>query len=153
MRTMDEPLRGELYRALQQAIGTENTDALMSLIPDGDDPPSRTEIRQLEARVDARFQAVSARFTTLDRRFAGVVTRVDEIEHHARSLAERFDAQSRTVEGRFDAIDARIDLVHDNVVMQLDRSRREQFRTLVFGLAGSTASTAALCFGTLVLLI
>jgi hypothetical protein len=125
----------------------------MSLIPEGDDPPTRTEIRQLEARVDARFQAVNARFTTFDRRFGSMVNRVDGIEQHFRSLAERFDAQGRTVEGRFDAIDSRIDLVHDNVVLQLDRSRREQLRTLVFGLAGSTASTAALCFGTLMLVI
>lgn len=153
MQTIDEPLRGALYGALRKVIGTENTDALMSLISEGDDPPSRTEVRQLEARIDARFQAVNARFTTMDRRFTSFVNRIDEIEHHTRSLGDRFAAHVRNFEQRFDSTDARIDMVQDKVVMQLDRSRREQFRTLVVGLAGSTVSTAALCFGTLVLLI
>lgn len=117
------------------------------LIPDGDDPPTRPEVRQLEARIDARFQAVNARFTTMDRRFVSFVNRIDEIDEHSRSLADRFGAHCRTVEGRLDSSDARIDLVQDKVAEQLDRSRRELFRTLLVTLVAVNAGWAAVILG------
>jgi hypothetical protein len=150
---MDEPSRGELYRALQEPNGEQKTDASMSLIPEGDAPPSREELRQLEARVDARFQAVSARFTTVDRRFAGMGERVEGLELNTRVLTEQFHAHCKTMDGRFDAVDARIDLVHDNLAIKLDRSDRRQGRNVLVGIAGSTFSTAMLCMGTLLVVI
>lgn len=153
MRPIDERSRTELYRALQHLIGDDNTDTLMSLLPDRDGPPSREEIRHLETRVDARFQAVNARFSTIDRRFTGVVHRIDELEHQSGSLVERFDARFRSMEGRFDATDARIDLIQDKVALQFDRTRRDLGRMLLFGIAGSTASTATLCLGTVAFVI
>jgi hypothetical protein len=125
----------------------------MSLVPEGDAPPSREELRQLEARVDARFQAVSARFTTMDRRFAGMGERLEGLELNTRVLTERFDAHRKTMDGRFDATDARIDLVHDNLAIKIDRSDRLRGRTVLFGMAGSTLSTAMLCMGTLAIVI
>jgi hypothetical protein len=128
----------------------------MSLVPEGDAPPSREELRQLEARVDARFQAVSARFTTVDRRFAAVGERVEGLELHTRELTERFDRHCKTVEGRFDAMDARVeqvDLRIGNLGVQIEGSTRGQKRTMLFGIAGSTFSTATLCMGTLAFVI
>jgi chromosome segregation ATPase len=115
----------------------------MSLVPEGDTPPSREELRQLEARVDARFQAVSARFTTVDRRFAGDRERLERLELHTRQVTERFDRHCKTVDGRFDATDARIDLVHDALAAKLERaqreleqSQRERRRTMVLTAGG-----------------
>jgi hypothetical protein len=164
VRPNDERSRGELYRALRQVIGDDNTDTLMSLLPDRDGPPTRDEIRHLESRVDARFKAVNARFSTIDRRFTSVVARIDEIEAQSatsgerlddrlRAMEGRFDARFRSMEGRFDATDARIDLIQDRVVVQFDRTRRDLGRMLMVGIGVSTASTATLCMGTMALVI
>jgi hypothetical protein len=130
----------------------------MSLLPpQGDGPPSKEDLRQLESRVDARFQAVNARFATIDRRFTSVVHRLDEIEHGMESLIQRFDSRIRSLEGRFDATDARIDLMHDNMALRIDQglnqTKRFTSRVMLTGMAGCTLSTAALCFGTVAIAI
>jgi hypothetical protein len=118
------------------------TTTVMSLVPDGDDPPSRPEIRQVEARVDARFQAVSARFTTVDRRFASLSERLEALELQAREVTERLDRHRKTIDGRFDATDARIDLVHDNTMVTIERTNRRQGRLLVYAVVALGAVEA-----------
>jgi hypothetical protein len=116
----------------------------VSLVISDDDEPGvqRGEVRQLEARVDARFQAVSARFTTTDRRFAGLGERVEGLELHARSVDERLDARDRTIEGRFDATDARIDLVHDHLTAKITESNRRHSRLFLYAVVAVGAAVA-----------
>jgi hypothetical protein len=102
----------------------------------------REELRQVEARFAARFQAVSARFTVTDRRFAGLGERVEALELHARSVDERAAARDKTVDGRFDATDARIDLVHDHLALKIDGSRRRYGRLFLYAVVAVGAGVA-----------
>jgi hypothetical protein len=113
------------------------------IVPDDDEPGvNREEVRQLEARVDARFQAVSARFTTTDRRFAGLGERVEALELHARTVDERSVARDKTVDGRFDATDARVDLIYDQLALKINESRRRYGRLFVYAVVAVGAGVA-----------
>lgn len=116
-------------------------------MPEPPEPPSSDDVRLLISRVDARYQAVRARFTTGDRRLAGVVRRVDDIEGTARSLTERFGAHSRSEDDRFDAIDTRVDLVHDILEAGLDQLRRDQCHRLLLTAVVMTAVGAIVTTG------
>lgn len=50
-------------------------------------PASNDDVRQLEARVDARFQAVNARITVIDDWFATLGDRLNEIDQQLQALA------------------------------------------------------------------
>jgi hypothetical protein len=114
-------------RASNVAVGV----VTVSLIPERDALPSREEVRQLEARIDARFQNASARFTMSDRRFAAVIERLEALEGHTRDL-------TKTTSARFDAVDARVEVVYEqgNLAAKVDRVRRRQCRTLAFVVVG-----------------
>jgi hypothetical protein len=109
-----------------------------------DDEPvvEREELRQVEARFAARFQAVSARFTTTDRRFAGLGERVEALELHARTVDERSVARDKTVDGRFDATDARIDLIYDQLAVKVDAASRRHGRLFVYAVVAVGAGVA-----------
>jgi hypothetical protein len=53
---------------------------MTALIEDGDDPPTRDEVRQLESRLDTRFEAINVRFSTTDRQHVHLRNRVEDIE-------------------------------------------------------------------------
>jgi hypothetical protein len=53
---------------------------MTALIEDGDDPPTRGEVRQLESRLDSRFVAINARCSTMDRQHVHLRNRVEDIE-------------------------------------------------------------------------
>jgi hypothetical protein len=113
------------------------------IVPDDDEPGvNREEVRQLEWRVDARFQAVSARFTTTDRRFAGLGERVEGLELHARSVDERSVARDKAVDGRFDAIDARIDLIYDQRAVKIHEALRRHGRLFLYAVVAVGAGVA-----------
>jgi hypothetical protein len=84
-----------------------------------------------EARVDARFQAVAARFSTIDRHLAGLEDRLDEQGRHRDALAAGFHARLRWIEDRFDATDARMDLFQEQVAARFQRERRDHRRSLL----------------------
>src|SRR5918994_2776458 len=69
--TIDERQRHELYRGVEELLGTERADTLMSLPPpvgwadvatEDDIRLVRADLRNLEERIDARFAKVDARF-------------------------------------------------------------------------------------------
>jgi hypothetical protein len=72
---LDERARHELYLGVEEVLGTQRADTLMSLLPPvgwagvatkDDIRLVENEIRQLEERVDARFALVDARFEQLE---------------------------------------------------------------------------------------
>lgn len=104
----------------------------------GDNHPAGTrdhvaasDLRHLEGRVDARFQAVSVRFNVVDRRFASIGERLDKADHHSRSHTEKVDAHLRSTEARFHAIDERIDLLDDNMLGRHGRLQRQAHLTFL----------------------
>jgi hypothetical protein len=117
------------------------------------DSPTKDDLRQLEARIDARFQAVNARFVSVDGRFAAMGSRVNQAEVQTQSLARRFEARFRSVDNRLDATRTQLDHVRMQLSSQIDHARRDVGRLVLLGLLGSTVSTAGLCLGTIVLVI
>jgi hypothetical protein len=117
------------------------------------DTPTKDDLRQLEARIDARFQAVNARFISVDSRFAAMGDRVNELDHQTQSLARRFEARFRSIDGRLDATRTQIDHVRLQLSSQIEHARRDLGRIVLLGLLGTTVSTAGLCLGTIVLVI
>ena len=129
---IDERARHELYRAVEELLGTQVADTLMALLPPVGwaDVATKDDLLQLEARLDAR----------LDARFARAEGRTDA----------RFGA----VDARFEALDARFSRVDARFAQlegQLDRSLREQTRTLVLGLVGAMFTMTSLCLGSVAL--
>jgi hypothetical protein len=117
------------------------------------DSATKDDLRQLEARIDARFQAVNARFIAVDGRFATMGDRVNEVEQQTQSLARRFEARFRSLDNRLDATRTQIDHVRLQLSSQIDHARRDLGRIVLLGLVGTTVSTAGLCLGTIVLVI
>jgi len=124
------------------------------------DPPTRDDLRRLEARLDARLQEVNARIVLHDGRFAAMGDRINQTERRTDALAARIDSRMRSIDRRFDGVESRLDSTDARVQQTQDRlldemrgSRRQSTRTTLLGFAGSTAVTASLCFGTLVVLI
>ena len=125
---IDERARHELYRAAEKLLGTEIADTLMSMLPPVGwaDVATKTDLQQLEARLDARFAHAEAR---VDAGFAVV------------------DARFEHVEARFARVDARVAQFES----RLDRSLREQTRTLMLGLVGGLFTMTWLCLGAVAL--
>jgi CHASE3 domain sensor protein len=112
-----------------------------ALVPEGSDAPTRAEVRQLEARIDSRFQAVNARFTMMDRRFTGMANRIDEAVPITRRLTERGASESKATDERCDGIDARIDRLQDQMAARATQAHR----TLVLTLVAVSAVWAVTC--------
>lgn len=95
--------------------------------------------------MDARFQAVNARFSTVDRRHETLRGRVDTMESEWLVFGERVEHRLDTMGQRFDAMDHRMDIVFDKVALEIKGTRR----SMLLGMAGSTATTGFICLGTL----
>jgi hypothetical protein len=117
----------------------------MSQLPGNTDPANKDDLRKLEARMDARFQAVNARFSTVDRRYDGLRGRLDTMESQWQVFGERVEHRLDSMEHRFDAMDHRIDIVFDKVALEIKGTRR----SMLIGMASSTATTGFICLGTL----
>jgi len=82
----------------------------MSMLPDGAcDPPTRDDLRRLEARVDARLQEINARIVLRDGRFAAVSDRINQTDRRTDALSGRIDSRLRSIDRRFDGIEIRLD--------------------------------------------
>jgi hypothetical protein len=165
---IDERARHELYRAIEELLGTERADTLMSLLPPVGwaDVATKDDLHQLEARLDARLGMLESRsdgrFTELDTRWDSRFTELDtrwdsrftELEAgldvrfaHAEA---RTDAKFAIVDARFENVDARfarMDARFSQLEGQVDRSLREQTRTLMLGLVGAMFTMTSLCLG------
>jgi hypothetical protein len=126
----------------------------------GAEPPTRDDLRRLEARLDARLQEVNARVVLHDGRFAAMGDRINQTDRRCDALSARIDSRLRSMDRRFDTVETRLDTtdIHlqdtrDRVLDEVKSARRQQAKMTMLGLAGSTATTATLCFGTLVVLI
>lgn len=124
---IDERARHDLYRALEELLGTKAADTLMSLVPPVGpaDVATQHDVHRLEARLDARLGRArgwaEARFAGIDVRFEGL-------------------------DGRFSRVDAQF----TQLERHLDRSIREQTRTLLLAVLGALF-TVSLCLGAVAL--
>jgi hypothetical protein len=129
---IDERARHDLYRAMEELLGTERADTLMSLLPPVGwaDVATKDDLRHLEARMEAHMDSRFVHFEArMDARFAVM------------------DARFESVDARFARVDARF----SGLEAQLDRSLREQTRTLMLGLVGAMFTMTSLCLGSIAL--
>jgi hypothetical protein len=125
---LDERARHDLYRAIEELLGTKAADTLMALLPPvgGADAATDHDLHQFEERLDAR----------LDARFA---------REHGWADA-RFGAIDACVEG-VDARFVRLDARFTHLAAQLDRSRRDQTRTLLVLLLAALVTMSSIGLG------
>jgi len=120
---------------------------------DGESLSSHEELRQLEARIDARFQAVNARFIAVDGRFVAVGDTVDDAMQAALDLFQKTDERLSRFDEAHDCERDRLEHIRTELSGVIEASRRDLARIVVLGLVGTVASTALLCIGILVLLL
>jgi hypothetical protein len=118
---IDERARHDLYRAIEDLLDTKQADTLMALLPPVGwaDVATKDDLHQLEARLDA-------------------------------GMHTRFARERGWTEVRFEAIDTRFARVETRFAQlegRIDRSIREQTRTLMFGLFGALFTMTSLCLG------
>lgn len=83
----------------------------MMLPGDSSVPPTRDDLRRLEARLDARLQEINARLVMHDGRFAAMGDRVNQADRRNDALSARVEARMRSMDRRFDTIDIRLDVL------------------------------------------
>jgi hypothetical protein len=159
---IDERARHELYLAVEEVLGTERADTLMSLLPPVGwaDVATKDDIRlvkddlrvvkddlrvglqrvtgnihDLEERLDER---IDARFGLVDARFAALEVSLD-------ARFEKIDARFVDVDKRFDEFELRLEA-------KLERGLHNQLRVLMFGLLGALFTMSSLCLGAIALM-
>jgi hypothetical protein len=140
---IEERARHELYRGVEELLGTDRADTLMSLLPPVGwaDVTTKTDLRSLDDRIDSRFSRVDARFTAIEARLVGIEARLDGI-----------DARFSQIDARFSQIDDRFAKIDDRFA-ELERSMAQQTRTLVFSILGALFTMTSLCLGTIALAV
>jgi hypothetical protein len=154
---LDERARHELYRAFEELLGSERADSLMTLLPPVGwaDVATKDDLRRLEARLelrmDARCDGHDARVARLEAGIDGRLTQLEAgIEARFAHAEARTDAGFAIVDRHFEHVDARFALMDarfSQVERQLDRSLRDQTRTLMLGLVGAVFTVTSLCLG------
>jgi hypothetical protein len=152
---IDERARHELYLAVEEVLGTERADTLMSLLPPVGwaDVATKDDIRlvkddlrvglqrltgdihDLEERLDER---IDARFGLVDARFA--------------ALEVSLDARFEKIDTRFVGVDKRFDEFELRLEAKLERGLHDQLRVLMFGLLGALFTMSSLCLGAIALM-
>jgi hypothetical protein len=134
---LDERARHERYRAFEELLGTDEHR------PRGS-PATRQ--RLVVARVLAAQSVLTGADTLMTRLppvgWADAATKDDLRQLEAR-LELRMDARVDGQDARFAQMDARLSQVES----QVDRSLRDQTRTLVVGLVGALFTMTSLCPG------
>ena len=107
-----EKSRHELYRRLEEILGPEEATTLMEHLPPVGwaDVATKEDLRQLEGRLDAKFDVIEARFEAVDSRF--------EI------IDERFDALESRLSGPIDVLGEKIETTEHRLLAEMHSTLR-----------------------------
>jgi hypothetical protein len=132
MPLIDERARHELFVAVQDTLGPNHADTLMSLLPPVGwaDVATKHDLHELEDRLTNRFEP---RFGMIDQRFEAIEKRFDRLD-------QRFDA----MEKRFDRLEKEVQTVHLTLTTQT--------RMIAVTVISSMVGMAAVCVGALAFL-
>jgi hypothetical protein len=129
----------------------------------GTEPPTRDELHQLEARIDARLQQVNAKLLLHDGQIAKVGGAVDQVDRRVDVMSERMESRFRSLNERFNSVESRLDMsdvrqqsTHNlvvDLVGEVRANRRQHARLTMAGVAGSSLASATLSIGAMVVLI
>jgi hypothetical protein len=144
---IEERARHELYRGVEELLGTDRADTLMSLLPPVGwaDVTTKTDLRSLDDRIDSRFSRVDAQFSRVDARFTAIDARFTAIDARLTGIEARLDG----IEAHFEQLEGRVSELEST----LHRTMAQQTRTLLFGLVGAMLTLGSLCLGTIALAV
>lgn len=90
---------------------------------------AKEAVRELEARFDARLQAVSARFVRCDNGFIGIDSRLDDAQHRHGALEQRVSTRFEIIDGALARADAQIEALRERVHAADERHGQAQQRS------------------------
>jgi hypothetical protein len=129
---IDERSRNELYRRLEEVLGSEAATTLIEYLPPVGwaDVATRHDLAGLEQRIDLRFELVDEHFNRIvDESIRAATSDLRAtFEHELRSQSSTFEHELRSQSSTF------------------ERELRSQTTTMVFGLVGVVLTMAALAF-------
>jgi hypothetical protein len=173
---VDERSRHELYRRLDEVLGSEAATTLIEHLPPVGwaDVATKNDLRNLEerlelrfdriddrfGRVEDRFAAIDGRFDRVDDRFAAIDDRFDRVDDRFAAIDDRFDRvddRFAAMEERFDRVDDRFAAVEERMGLRFDamgsdlrasfeHELRTQTTTMIFALVGVVLTMAGLAF-------
>ena len=75
------PATRALYTRLREVLGDEHAETLMTYLPaqPGPELATRSDIAELDARLDQRFEKLDQRFEKLDQRFEKLDERIHQL--------------------------------------------------------------------------
>ncbi len=129
MATINPETRA-LYTRLQEVLGNEHANTLMTYLPvePGTHLATKSEI---DARFDRLEKLLDLRFDSVDQRFEQVDQRFEQVDQRFASMETRLDR----MDGRFETMDDRMYGLQDVI--------RDQLKTYTITMVGSmTALTA-----------
>lgn len=86
--SVPDPSIRALYARLEEVLGPEHADALMTRLPP---PPDELATKTDVGRLERRFDGLERRFDGLELRFDGLEQRFDGLERRFERLEVRFD--------------------------------------------------------------
>jgi len=117
---VDERSRHELYRRLEEVLGTEAATTLIEHLPPvaWADVVTKHDLAALEQRMELRFARVDDRFARIDDRFALIDDRFARMEEQFARIDDRFDRMEERFNGleeRFNGLGWRFDGANDRI--------------------------------------
>jgi predicted nuclease with TOPRIM domain len=100
-----DPSIRALYARLEEVLGAQHADTLMTRLP----PPLDELARQAEMvlrfdDINRKFEAVGVRFDHLEQRFDGLEQRFDGLERRFERLEDRFDHLDQSMHHMFEVM-------------------------------------------------
>lgn len=160
MPSIDERARHDLFAAVQDKLGAEHADTLMSLLPPVGwaDVATKDDLRSLEARMDQRFDRVDHRFELIDHRFELIDQRFERVEQRFEQVEQRFEQVEQRfelIDQRFEAADARIDQRFESfehrLMAALHKSQSEHLKVMIFAFVGALVTMTSVCLSAVAL--
>jgi chromosome segregation ATPase len=164
MPSIDERARHDLFEAVQDKLGAQHADTLMSLLPPVGwaDVATKADLGALEARMDQRFDRVDQRFERVDQRFERVDQQFERLEERIDQrfelIDQRFelmDQRFEQVEQRFDSADARTDQRFESfehrLMAALHKSQSEHLKVMIFAFVGALVTMTSVCLSAVAL--
>ena len=130
--SVPDPSIRALYARLEEVLGSEHADTLMTRLPPPPDELATTaDMYQRFDDVDSRFERVGVRFDTLERRF-------DLLEQRFDGLEQRFDGLER----RFERLEIRFDRLDDRFGDMFELMVKQGRNSMITTVSAMTALTA-----------
>jgi hypothetical protein len=103
MSAPDPQLRS-LYARLEEVLGPEHADTLMTHLPPRHEIATKADLQELIAPVRADLALLTARFDGLEGRFDGLEGRLDGIEVRFDRMEDRFDRLYERIDDRLEGM-------------------------------------------------